>query len=81
MSEPIWKYCKKRQAYVQRTEDSGRPYTLLLVGIISLAALVFVVSGVLAVALADSVHGVIAGGLGAGAGFALVAIVINALGE
>ena len=76
-----WKYCKKRQAYVQRNEDSGRPYTLALVGIISLAALVFVVSGVLSAALADSLQGTIAGVLGAGAGLALVAIVINALGE
>ena len=76
-----WKYCNRSKKYVQRTEDSGRPYTLILVGIISLAAVIFVVSGVLAVALADSIQGTIAGVLGAGAGLALVAIVINALGE
>ena len=76
-----WKYCKKRQTYVQKHEDSGRPYTLALVGIISLAAVIFIVSGVLSAALADSIQGTIAGILGALAGLALVAIVINALGE
>lgn len=76
-----WKYCKKRQAYVQRNEDSGRPYTIILVGIISLAAVIFVVSGVLSAALADSLQGTLAGILGVLAGLALVVVVINALGE
>ena len=76
-----WKYCNRSKKYVQKHEDHNRPYTLALVGIISLAAVIFVVSGVLSAALADSLQGTLAGGLGVLAGFALVAIVINALGE
>ena len=76
-----WKYCNRSKKYVQKHEDSGRPYTIILVGIISLAAVIFVVSGVLSAALADSLQGTLAGILGALAGLALVVVVINALGE